>query len=426
MADAKVAAEFWSSITEGERLEILHFSDKALVERASALRQNLRQREAGQDTHTTGGSACMEWLKFDTGSHREQVSAAGSQHVCVTSMFVSCDFGARADLPAVLSAHLGSSLLGGRAPVRSEDLASVFNPEPKSWEELKQQAFRLLGLAVLHAERDARSAAGDEDEGALTMDEGATSIRNSKKRAKKKKTKTERAAAGLEEEHSGPEAEPAVPAPVVPPRAPQQEEPEERAVLECRAGRPETETAAQATDASSSLGSLPHGSFTPEGQPECQPCAWFYKPSGCLNGSACRYCHLCPAGELKNRKKQKIALLRKLDGRQVGGALEASTSDESPVSVPVEDPKLASKALLPSGALAQCERLSWNSTETGSRSGLSTGSGATSPRDDEENHLSKLQEVAGMRAVVKWTFLHFESEAAVTTQRRLRSLSCNC
>lgn len=33
--------------------------------------------------------------------------------------------------------------------------------------------------------------------------------------------------------------------------------------------------------------------------------AWFHKkPSGCINGAACKRCHLCPEGEPKLRKKQ--------------------------------------------------------------------------------------------------------------------------
>lgn len=43
---------------------------------------------------------------------------------------------------------------------------------------------------------------------------------------------------------------------------------------------------------------------------QCRPCAWFYRPSGCKNAEACGYCHLCPAGELKARKKNKIVALR--------------------------------------------------------------------------------------------------------------------
>lgn len=43
---------------------------------------------------------------------------------------------------------------------------------------------------------------------------------------------------------------------------------------------------------------------------QCQPCAWFWRQAGCQNGEACGYCHLCPQGELKSRKKTKIAALR--------------------------------------------------------------------------------------------------------------------
>lgn len=43
---------------------------------------------------------------------------------------------------------------------------------------------------------------------------------------------------------------------------------------------------------------------------ECEPCAWFWKPQGCLNGDSCRRCHLCPAGETRERKKTKTAVIR--------------------------------------------------------------------------------------------------------------------
>lgn len=53
-----------------------------------------------------------------------------------------------------------------------------------------------------------------------------------------------------------------------------------------------------------SLGSMEHGTG------ECTPCAWFWKPESCLNAEDCRYCHVCPDGELKKRKKQKVAKMR--------------------------------------------------------------------------------------------------------------------
>jgi len=42
----------------------------------------------------------------------------------------------------------------------------------------------------------------------------------------------------------------------------------------------------------------------------CQPCAWFWKPSGCQNGKDCMRCHLCPEGELRARKKVKRTMMR--------------------------------------------------------------------------------------------------------------------
>jgi len=42
----------------------------------------------------------------------------------------------------------------------------------------------------------------------------------------------------------------------------------------------------------------------------CKPCAWYWKPDGCANERECRYCHLCLPGELKKRKRDKIAMLK--------------------------------------------------------------------------------------------------------------------
>lgn len=53
-----------------------------------------------------------------------------------------------------------------------------------------------------------------------------------------------------------------------------------------------------------SMGSMYHASG------QCSPCAWFWKAKGCQNARSCQYCHLCPEGELKNRKKAKVAILR--------------------------------------------------------------------------------------------------------------------
>lgn len=46
------------------------------------------------------------------------------------------------------------------------------------------------------------------------------------------------------------------------------------------------------------------------GTGRCRPCAWFWKQQGCQSAGECKYCHLCPEGELKSRKKLKVAAMR--------------------------------------------------------------------------------------------------------------------
>jgi hypothetical protein len=68
----------------------------------------------------------------------------------------------------------------------------------------------------------------------------------------------------------------------------------------------------------SAEGASPTGAF-PLGFPsrgsashpgKCRPCAWFWKAQGCQSEQDCSYCHLCPEGELKSRKKLKVAAMR--------------------------------------------------------------------------------------------------------------------
>jgi len=65
----------------------------------------------------------------------------------------------------------------------------------------------------------------------------------------------------------------------------------------------QTETEAVWSDVPSK-GSALHGTG------KCKPCAWFWKPQKCANLQECGYCHLCPQGELKTRKKSKVAAMR--------------------------------------------------------------------------------------------------------------------
>merc|ERR1719161_3470774 len=49
---------------------------------------------------------------------------------------------------------------------------------------------------------------------------------------------------------------------------------------------------------------------------DCQPCAYYFKPNSCKWGAKCDFCHLCPDGEIKARKKEKIRAMREQAQRE--------------------------------------------------------------------------------------------------------------
>jgi len=57
-------------------------------------------------------------------------------------------------------------------------------------------------------------------------------------------------------------------------------------------------------------GELPSKGSVTHGSGKCRPCAWFWKAQGCQNAKECGYCHMCPEGELKSRKKSKVQAMK--------------------------------------------------------------------------------------------------------------------
>ena len=59
-----------------------------------------------------------------------------------------------------------------------------------------------------------------------------------------------------------------------------------------------------------------------------RPCAWFHHERGCEKGANCEFCHLCEVGEIKRRKQDKMAALRKKDREREAAWLAAQQDAE--------------------------------------------------------------------------------------------------
>lgn len=71
-----------------------------------------------------------------------------------------------------------------------------------------------------------------------------------------------------------------------------------------------------------SVGAAEHGTGA------CKPCAWFHHVDGCRHREQCEFCHMCPSGEIKKRKKEKQRMIKTMKG--------VVTIDEDQLSLPDE------------------------------------------------------------------------------------------
>eukprot|EP00439_Symbiodinium_sp_Y106_P034708 s152_g4.t1 len=70
------------------------------------------------------------------------------------AMLATEEFAVDDGLLDTIEKELGSQLLDGRPVLLRKDWSTVFDPAPSCWEELQQQLYRLVELAIFHAERD--------------------------------------------------------------------------------------------------------------------------------------------------------------------------------------------------------------------------------------------------------------------------------
>jgi len=82
---------------------------------------------------------------------------------------------------------------------------------------------------------------------------------------------------------------------------------------------------AQASEPETMLGELVSAGSVLHELGTCKPCAFFHRPAGCTDGSACKFCHLCELGEKKRRQKQKF---ERIQQRRLRRAATSASSAE--------------------------------------------------------------------------------------------------
>lgn len=76
----------------------------------------------------------------------------------------------------------------------------------------------------------------------------------------------------------------------------------------------------------------------------CSPCAWNWRASGCCNGDACEFCHMCDRTALKAKRKHRIACIKEQRQATTGNHQRANMFHSLGASAP--PPSTASVARL--------------------------------------------------------------------------------
>mmetsp|Transcript_751 Transcript_751/g.1473 ORF Transcript_751/g.1473 Transcript_751/m.1473 type:complete len:592 (-) Transcript_751:122-1897(-) len=124
------------------------------------------------------------------------------------------------------------------------------------------------------------------------------------------------------------------------------------------------------TSGITSRGSAAHGTGT------CKPCAWFWKSVGCSKGSDCIYCHACLQGEIKLRRKAKMASLKN------AAPLTAAARAGSGTGASVAEQRDAGSGCVQED-VQQAEQDGWSAPCSQLNAAGATGTGSTDGRAGE-------------------------------------------
>lgn len=189
--DPEALNSFWASLSLGKKLQVLHFEDHALVERAYVIQQMLWYSEimcikSGVSVRD-GASRGVQTLAMEAFEFKWQLPSAGWLRGCragsgevgdIATALLCSEATAHEMAPAVFAArlgfvngedflerlerHTGTPLLDSLPELRREDWASVFEPTANSWAEYERQVWNLVRLALVHAYREAIASAAVE------------------------------------------------------------------------------------------------------------------------------------------------------------------------------------------------------------------------------------------------------------------------
>eukprot|EP00434_Breviolum_minutum_P034744 symbB.v1.2.030758.t1/scaffold3501.1/size55241/4 len=174
--DAQAVRNFWSALSTEVRMEVLRFTDSTIVQRVhdymiKLLKADIWSRMNDVSIDDDVPAPRLTGFEFEAPAERDCLGSLRAPIAIMATEEFAAAWQARSSgefcakvlklvhcadehLLQTLEQTLGSSMLEGRPALQRKDWSTVFDVSPSCWEELQDQVYRLVELAIFHAERD--------------------------------------------------------------------------------------------------------------------------------------------------------------------------------------------------------------------------------------------------------------------------------
>lgn len=204
--DAAAIRCYWGGLSFDEQLRLVHFEDRALVEKVAHVQTDLCNSDL---LCFKLGIRGQDGVRQEVGMDQWLLECEATARRTPVAFYAKPEFLEKTDLFNYIEQRLGRPFLLGRPVVQRKDWSSLLEPHANSWKVFMNQVLELVELVIFEAHQHAMATelpevqelvgtradgVGDESRqpllGPLFISEQKTQSPNAKRRARKKMSKS--------------------------------------------------------------------------------------------------------------------------------------------------------------------------------------------------------------------------------------------
>lgn len=194
LSEAVSVKQHWSSLRAAEKLAILRFQDRELIDKIYETQQSLY--EADLECYIVHGLRGQEKARLKAGSQFFDVEGVldGSGNLCPRAFVAQREFVEMEDMFEFLEERLERPFLEGVPHLEQQDWISLLEPQPSSWLDFVRVSLRLVELALRKHHQDVSVIDATPPTSPSVVRTGEVVSQSAKRKARKRRCMLEKMA----------------------------------------------------------------------------------------------------------------------------------------------------------------------------------------------------------------------------------------